>query len=263
MTSGQPSISIVLPYYNEIDYLPATLECLLAQDSQPDQVVLIDNGSTDGSTDLGRMLLKRSHLRVEFVDEVRPGKLYALQTGCRASLSEWIAFWDADTYYPNHYLSLARRVFQSAGEELVALMAVPLQQTAGSIRSRWRRCSYPARSRVLPKQIFTGGYGQIVRSDVVRRVGGVSDCWWKYVLLDHEFMHRVLHWGRLSYHPDLWCETSPRRGDRRMVRWTLMERMLYHCVPFCCKDWFFYRFLATRFARRDLTHLRLRQRDWV
>ena len=126
----------------------------------------------------------------------------------------------------------------------------------------WCRLSYPLRSRLLRKQVFTGGFGQIVRRDILERAGGFSEKVWRYVLLDHEIMNRVLRHGRALYHPDLWCRTSTRRRCRSQVRWTLVERLLYHATPFSLKNWFFYDFLGPRLACRNQSHLRLRERDW-
>ena len=61
----------------------------------------------------------------------------------------------------------------------------------------------------------------------------------------------------------LWCTSSARRANRTGVRWTLFERLLYHFTPHAAKDWFFYRFLASRFTARGLKDTVLRQRAWA
>ena len=52
------SFSVVLPYYNEADFLENTLLSWLNQKRTPDQIILIDNGSTDGSETVARQVLK-------------------------------------------------------------------------------------------------------------------------------------------------------------------------------------------------------------
>jgi hypothetical protein len=47
------------------------------------------------------------------------------------------------------------------------------------------------------------------------------------------------------------------------VRWNLFERFLYYLVPYSLHGWFFYGFLASRFKKRDLNHLRLREKPWA
>jgi hypothetical protein len=46
------------------------------------------------------------------------------------------------------------------------------------------------------------------------------------------------------------------------VRWNLWERLLYHATAYRLKDWYFYRFLGPRLARRKLGHLSLREKSW-
>jgi hypothetical protein len=86
---------------------------------------------------------------------------------------------------------------------------------------------------------------------------------WPYVLMDHEVMQRVLKLGRAVYPRDFWCMPSPRRGDRRSVRWTLAERLVYHASPLSWRDWYFYRFLGPRLAARNATHAKLREKTWA
>ena len=85
---------------------------------------------------------------------------------------------------------------------------------------------------------------------------------WPYVLKDHELVNRVSKHGRFGRSPDLWVLPSDRRGDRGGVRWTLMERVLYHVTPFWAKDWFFYRFLGPRLEGRGMRDTVLRKRGW-
>jgi hypothetical protein len=169
---------------------------------------------------------------------------------------------DADTYYPPHYLDLAETLVERHGDRIVALMALGTDQKSDGITTRLRRSFYTAISQIFKKQAFTGGYGQIIRADALRRVGGFSERHWPYVLLDHEIMQRLFKHGDSLYHVDLWCVPSERRSDRSAVRWTFLERMLYHVVPYRFKDRFFYEFLGPRFAERGMTHLNLREKCW-
>jgi hypothetical protein len=75
-------------------------------------------------------------------------------------------------------------------------------------------------------------------------------------------MHRVLKQGRQIYHSNFWCTTSDRRADRRNVRWTLAERVIYHLTSRARQHYFFYRFLADRFDARGQRDTVLRDRNW-
>ncbi|WP_374390039.1 glycosyltransferase family 2 protein, partial [Sandaracinobacter sp.] len=51
---ASPRWTIVIPFFNEEQWLPATLESLSAQTLRPFRVVLVDNGSTDSTPALAR-----------------------------------------------------------------------------------------------------------------------------------------------------------------------------------------------------------------
>lgn len=264
MSTASPTWSVVLPYYNESAYLQSTLDSLFAQEFRAVRLILVDNASTDGSGELAKGIAA-AHPEIETVHlhEPRPGKIHALECGLARVETPFVAFCDADTFYPAHYLRRCDEIFAAAGTQVVAVMAMDLPPEHEGPAARRKRAKVMAVSRLLSKQTHTGGFGQSFRTDVLRKAGGFSAALWPFVLEDHEIMQRVFKFGASRYAPDLWCVPSPRRGDRSGVGWTLGEQALYHLTPFALKDWFFYRFLKKRFAARALDNSKLRQKSWA
>ena len=260
----RPTFSVVLPFFDEAGFLPRTLESWLGQTRLPDEMVLVDNGSTDGSADLAKSLLARRGppFEVRHLAEPRPGKTSALETACAAASGSWLVFSDADTDYPPTYLETAERLIARSSPDLVAVMALPVEGDPSRPVEVLRRRLYVALSKVLRKHVYTGGYGQCLRADVFRRSGGYAERLWPYVLGDHEIMTRVLRHGRSLYHPGFWCLPSPRRADRGPVRWSVAERALYMIAPFALHGPLFAKVLGPRFARRGLGVGRLRSQPW-
>lgn len=257
------SWSVVLPYYNEIGYLRPTLESLFAQEFRDFRLILVDNASTDGSGELARSIAaEHADIETLHLSEPRPGKINALECGLAAVTTAFVAFCDADTFYPRHYLRRCDELFASTGEEAVAVMAMDLPADHEGAAARRKRAKVMAVSRILSRQTHTGGFGQSFRTETLRAAGGFSADVWPFVLEDHEVMQRVFKFGRSVYAPDLWCIPSDRRTDRTRVNWTLSEQLLYHLTPFILKDWFFYRFLARRFAARSMENATLREKSW-
>ncbi len=256
----QPFFSVIIPFFNEAAFLGDSFRSWMGQSRRPDEIILVDNGSTDGSLESVAPLLAESDIPVKVLADPRPGKINALETGCKEAVGRYIVLADADTLYPPHYLDLAENLLNS--RDVVAVMAQRAGPRPDTLSERARRVFYSVFSRIASKQAFTGGYGQIIDADVLARAGGFSEERWPYVLLDHEIMHRVLRYGDSMYHPDMWCQPSMRRSDRSRVRWTLFERLLYLLTPFVAKDWFFYRFLGPRLAARGMSHLNLREKAW-
>ena len=257
------TLAVVIPYYNEARWIGRTLRCLLGQTEPPQELILVDNGSTDGSERLCREVLAASPwLAVRYEREARPGKIHALERACGLLTTRLAAFWDADTWYPAHYLHRARELDAAAGQGVAAFMAIDVHGSPRELRWRLRRRLHPPLARVLRRQCFTGGYGHVYRTEALLRAGGYSAARWPYVLMDHEVVHRIHAIGETVYDADFWCRPSARRTDRRRVRWNAVERFLYLAVPVARRDWYFYRFLAGRLARRGLGHLRLREQPW-
>ncbi len=116
--------SVVVPYFNERNYLPAMLASLIAQQFRPFELILVDNASTDGSEDLARGILKYAiGITPLYLREPRPGKINAMECGLARVGTEFVAFCDADTFYPPHYLARCDEVFAASKADVVAVMA--------------------------------------------------------------------------------------------------------------------------------------------
>ncbi|MFM2099672.1 MAG: hypothetical protein RLZZ366_1211 [Pseudomonadota bacterium] len=257
--------SLVLAYYNEAAYLPATLKALAAQDFRSFTLILIDNASTDGSAAIARdTMSKYTDVDVVYLEDKRPGQLNALETGLARVATEYVAICDADTIYPPHYLSTANRLLTHASDKFVAALAFGVGADPTERRSRIRRFIYAKIiARILRFQAHDGGFGYCFRTAALMKVGGYAPQHWQHVLADHELMNRVFRMGQAVYDPDFWCQPSDRRPDSPSTRWNLLERILYHATPFALKDWYFYRFLGPRFQQRKMSALNYRtDRNW-
>lgn len=251
--------TVLLPFFNERLYLEGTLASLAAQD-QPLRLILIDNGSTDGSSEIATAACRRLGLRFTLIREHAPGKVHALAAGLELVRTPYVATCDADTWYPTDYLAQAGKLLEAdsaaaAGAYFVREGALPRQHAAAA----WH---IVIAAVLLPRQCHTGGAGQVFRTASLRETGGFDAARWNYVLEDHEIMHRVVKTGSLEYGPGFWCTPSHRDRDRESIRWTLAERILYHVTPSRWRDRFFYDFLGPRLRARRLTSERMRERQF-
>ncbi len=259
-----PRWSVVIPYYNERDYLPATLASLLAQDFRPFQLILVDNASTDDTTERCRAILQdAAGITAIYLHEPRAGKTNALECGLARVDTEFVAFCDADTFYPPHYLKRCDRIYAESPARVLAVMASRLAAAPTHGRPRRRQLKTMLWARIFTRQALTGGFGHTFRTAGLRAAGGYSTALWPFVFEDHEVMQRLFKIGRSRYDFDLWCVPSMRRADRSNVDWTYFEKRLYGVVPFIFKDWYFYTFLSRRFAKRKLDQTNLRAKSWI
>lgn len=256
-----PRWSVIIPYFNEAEFITTPVACAVAQRGTSVRLILVDNRSDDGSEERARAFLADyPDFDVVYLREETPGQNHALARGFASVDTPFVAFWDADTTYPPHYLAEAERLL-SSGRAVVA-QAIDVYTDPLS-RAGWlRRLRMKATQTVLSRQGHTGSFGQCFRTSALRAAGGPLHDGWPFVLYDHELMQRMFKQGPGTGSMALWCLPSPRRSANAHVRWTLFERVLYHLTPFAAKDWFFYRFLTRRFAARQMVQANLRQRDW-
>ena len=86
------SISVVIPCYNAAPYLAATLDSVLAQDVAGLDVIVVDDGSSDGSA----ALVANNYPQVRLLRQSNAGIAAARNSGIAAARGDWVAFIDAD-----------------------------------------------------------------------------------------------------------------------------------------------------------------------
>lgn len=123
-------ISVVIPLYNKEDFISKTLGSVLDQTFPDFEVVVVDDGSTDGSKSVVESI---SDPRIRVLSISNSGVSVARNTGIKVARYPWVAFLDADDWwaprfldemagaikeYPKHKLfaSGRSRVFQNESE---------------------------------------------------------------------------------------------------------------------------------------------------
>lgn len=105
-SSDQPTISVIVCAYNEAAYLPACLHALLAQTRPADELIVVDNASTDGTAALARAIPG-----VRVIHEPTRGLVTARETGRTAARGDILAYVDADCRPPLSWLEKVERRF--------------------------------------------------------------------------------------------------------------------------------------------------------
>lgn len=88
-------ISIVVPVYNVAGYLERTVKSIQNQSYENFEILLVDNGSTDGSSELVDQLAE-SDKRIIPIHEENSGVTHARLTGVSRAHGEWMGFVDSD-----------------------------------------------------------------------------------------------------------------------------------------------------------------------
>ncbi len=91
------TISVVIPSYNRCDFLSKAIESVLTQTLKPEEIIIVDDGSTDGTRD---MVLAR-YPQIYYQYQSNKGVSTARNCGILKANGDWIAFLDSDdTWHP-------------------------------------------------------------------------------------------------------------------------------------------------------------------
>lgn len=102
-----PSLSLIIPAYNAGEFIVRTLTSVQDQVQQPNEVIVIDDGSTDATATLVAEFARTSTLRIELTRQENQGSSAARNNGIKVSNGELLAFLDADDVIYPEFLSKA------------------------------------------------------------------------------------------------------------------------------------------------------------
>jgi glycosyltransferase involved in cell wall biosynthesis len=112
-----PSVSVVIPTHNRRELLLRTIRSVLAQEGLEFEVLVVDDGSTDGTTEAVRSLSDR---RVHVRKNERPLRVAAARNiGARSAGGAWIAFLDDDDLWSPQKLVRQLAAAESLGSSWV------------------------------------------------------------------------------------------------------------------------------------------------
>jgi glycosyltransferase involved in cell wall biosynthesis len=118
-------VSVIIPVYNYDRYLGEAIESVLSQTYQHLEVIVVDDGSTDQSSEVARSFAGRG---VRYCQQVHAGIGPARNKGVELARGDYFAFLDADDRWPQEKIELQLRAFESDSTlEMVFGQAVQLQ----------------------------------------------------------------------------------------------------------------------------------------
>ena len=103
----KPTVSVVIPTYNRAETVAAAIASALDQRDPPDEIIVVDDGSSDDTRDV----LAAFGERIIAIHQANSGVSGARNTGIRRATGTWIAFLDSDdVWYPERIAILRRDV---------------------------------------------------------------------------------------------------------------------------------------------------------
>jgi len=182
-------VSVIVPIYNARQFLPVCVESILAQKYMEWELLLVDNGSVDGSRELcEKYAAANENVRVLY--QAGGGASAARNAGLREAAGKYVVFVDADDYL--------------AGENILSGMVQKMEETAadivvGNYERLWK-------DRLLPAKSHTAFSGLDRESAAFRfegffSVGVLSYIWCK--MYRRSFLEKnAIQFGNYTYAED-------------------------------------------------------------
>jgi peptidoglycan/xylan/chitin deacetylase (PgdA/CDA1 family)/GT2 family glycosyltransferase len=213
-SKGLPFVSVVIPAYNEEDYLPLCLESIRKQDYAGEyEVIVVDNASTDNTAKIAL------DWGAKVVYESKRSPACARQRGAEVATGEIIAFIDADTQAPAYWLSTF--VSHLVQEPKTVSISGPyaycdagrFTKITSYIGNFFSIITDQLFRKVLDKGGPIWGCNFAVRRSALLEVGGF-DTSIKFYGEEYEFSLRLKKAGKGGIIPRLFVLTSARRLKR-------------------------------------------------
>ena len=166
----QPTVSVVLPTYNRAHLLPRAIDSILNQTFQDFELIIVDDGSTDKSTELLKKYQKKSNKIKVIRHTVNQGVATARNSGNTRAKGKYIAIMDSDDYAYPDFLKKAVEYMEKNSH---VVLGIPTKKTfIEKDCSYFEECPSWMPAQELPPLLlgnFIGNVGNIIRHDFIKK----------------------------------------------------------------------------------------------
>ena len=196
MSASAPLVSIVIPSYNHGAYLGAAIESVLAQRYAKVELIVIDDGSTDGS----RAVLERYGARFRWEAQPNQGQAATMNRGWRMSSGEILAYLSADDLLAPEAAATAVATLERERDAALTYCDFNLVDPKGAIVRRVRAPEFDYRDMVA-ELVCHPGPGAFFRRRAYENAGDWRSEYRQYG--DYEFWLRLALQGRFVRIPEV------------------------------------------------------------
>lgn len=249
-------ISVVIPLFNKKRNIASTLESVLNQSYSDLEVVIVDDGSTDGSDDVVRGFLAKND-RIRLITQVNSGVSAARNRGIKDAKGEYVALIDGDDFWEKDCLSELARL--TVDYPNAALWGVNYADVIGGEIVPCQQ-GLPKGFRGYIDDYFGTSHGDLfcASSVVLRReaaiAAGLFDERIRYAE-DLDFWYRLILNYPVAFYNKVYAyynkDADNRAEENINAHFEITQRWEYYIgklVPYYAKNRAFARFLGTRVA---------------
>jgi peptidoglycan-N-acetylglucosamine deacetylase len=168
-----PSVDVVIAAYNEVKVIVATIESVLASRYNPLGVIVVDDGSTDGTAAAVKAAFAQE-ARVRLIEKENGGKASALNLALTVSTADIIVGVDADTQLHADAVGILMRHF--VDDKVAAVAGNVKVGNQHNLLTRWQSLEY-----ITSQNLDRVGYEAL---NCITVVPGAIGAWRRQVVLD-------------------------------------------------------------------------------
>ena len=116
------SVSVVITCYKQSAFVAAAIESVLAQTYPASEIIVVDDGSTDGSAEIVKTWQRRYPQHVRYVHQENAGLCAARNTGLALARGTWVSFPDPDDFLDANFIR--KMLKETEAEHELPLLAV-------------------------------------------------------------------------------------------------------------------------------------------
>jgi glycosyltransferase involved in cell wall biosynthesis len=109
-----PRFSVIIPTYNRAETILESLDSVFAQTRPADQILVIDDGSSDNTAEVIRPVMDR----ITYIPQENGGVSVARNTGLQHATGDWITFLDSDDLWDPERLAILERDIATTREDV-------------------------------------------------------------------------------------------------------------------------------------------------
>ena len=224
-----PKVSICIPTYNRKVYLKQTIESVFAQTYKDYEVILVDDGSTDGTAEM----VKNTGLPIRYHWQKNSGEAVARNKMIKLAQGEFITFVDSDDLLVHDAVEKMINLMEAEDGQVIVYGPYQRIDQHGNIYGRYKRKQHSGYiTEYLFKSIFVYSCGSLFPKRVLESEGGFDtslpvcsdyDFWlrlslkYQFVALAEPTFKRRRHLGNIS----------ALSTENRLLELKVLERFYY------------------------------------
>jgi glycosyltransferase involved in cell wall biosynthesis len=230
--NGKPVVSIIIAFLNAEKFIQEAIESVLAQTYEYWELFLIDDGSTDGSTEIARSYAQQYPAKIfylEHQDHQNHGVCVSRNLGIYHSKGEYIAILDADDVWLHHKLERQVEILEAHPEAAMVYGASKYWHSwtgkSEGAQNFIPKLGLPTGTFIKPPELFFQSHpigkaiapcpsDLLLRRDIVENIGGFEESFHGMYQLyeDQAFLVKIYlkapvfvageYWDNYRLHPD-------------------------------------------------------------